>query len=134
MCSRFALVPLIAGIAVGCSSQPKPAGPDSPAGHLAAPPEEEMPANPDAPGKLPMSVVDEHMGIVRGKVLKCAEATTYEGKVTVRVTITPAGAARAVIEHGAGEAAVDDCVLAAFADAAFPASERGQRFAYSFTF
>ena len=89
---------------------------------------------PDGEGELPMDTVEQNMREVRAAVLTCAQETSYEGKVTVRVTITPAGAASAVIERGSGEPAVDDCVTGAFVKAAFPSSERGQRFQYSFTF
>lgn len=90
--------------------------------------------DPDGPGKLPMSEVDAHMDEVRQFIRACAEATTYEGKVSVRVTITPQGAASAVVESASGEPDIDQCMIDAFTKVTFPASERGQRFAYSYTF
>jgi outer membrane biosynthesis protein TonB len=89
---------------------------------------------PDGEGELPMDVVQNNMRDVRAAVLTCAQETSYEGKVTVRVTIEPNGAASAVIEQGSGQAEVDDCVTGAFARTTFPSSQRGQRFQYSFTF
>lgn len=90
--------------------------------------------SPDGAGKLPMATVEQHMGKVRDSVKACADATTYEGKVSVRVVITPAGAPTAKITQGSGEANIDECVVHAFADVTFPTSERGQSFVYSFTF
>ncbi|HEU5059004.1 MAG TPA: TonB C-terminal domain-containing protein [Kofleriaceae bacterium] len=89
---------------------------------------------PDGEGELPMEQVELNMREVRAAVITCAQETSYEGKVTVRVTIAPTGAASAVIERGSGQAEVDDCVTAAFGKVSFPTSERGQRFQYSFTF
>ncbi len=89
---------------------------------------------PNGEGELPMDEVEQNMREIRAAVITCAQETSYEGKVTVRVTIAPAGSASAVIEQGSGQADVDDCVTGAFAKAAFPASKRGQRFQYSFTF
>jgi hypothetical protein len=89
---------------------------------------------PDGEGELPMAEVEQNMAEVRAAMLTCAEASTYEGKVTVRVTIAPSGAASAVIEQGSGQADVDDCVTGAFGKVGFPTSRRGQRFQYSFTF
>jgi TonB family protein len=89
---------------------------------------------PNGEGELPMDEVEQNMREIRAAVLTCAQETSYEGKVTVRVTIAPAGSASAVIEQGSGQADVDDCVTGAFAKASFPASKRGQRFQYSFTF
>jgi outer membrane biosynthesis protein TonB len=89
---------------------------------------------PDGEGELPMEEVELNMREVRAAVLTCAQETSYEGKVTVRVTIAPGGAASAVIEQGSGQAEVDDCVTGAFGKVSFPTSRRGQRFQYSFTF
>lgn len=89
---------------------------------------------PDGEGELPMSEVELNMREVRAAVLTCAQETSYEGKVAVRVTIAPGGAASAVIEQGSGQPEVDDCVTAAFGKVTFPTSRRGQRFRYSFTF
>ncbi len=89
---------------------------------------------PDGEGELPMDQVDLNMREVRAAVLTCAQETSYEGKVSVRVTIAPSGSASAVIERGSGQPEVDDCVTGAFAKASFPTSQRGQRFQYSFTF
>jgi outer membrane biosynthesis protein TonB len=91
-------------------------------------------AAPDSPGELPMSEVNAGMDGVRATVRECARRTTYEGKVSVRVTIDPSGGASAVIEKGSGEPDIDGCVTGAFARASFPASRKGQRFRYSFTF
>jgi outer membrane biosynthesis protein TonB len=74
------------------------------------------------------------MGPVRDAVTACAQATTFEGKVTAQVTIYPDGRASAELAPSSGEPAIDDCITKAFADATFPASQRGQRFKYSFTF
>lgn len=89
---------------------------------------------PNGEGELPMDEVELNMREIRAAVITCAQQTSYEGKVTVRVTIAPAGSASAVIEQGSGQAEVDDCVTGAFAKTTFPASKRGQRFQYSFTF
>jgi outer membrane biosynthesis protein TonB len=89
---------------------------------------------PNGAGELPMDEVEQNMREVRADVLTCAQKTSYEGKVTVRVTIAPEGSASAVIENGSGQAEVDDCVTGAFAKTTFPTSKRGQRFQYSFTF
>ena len=88
----------------------------------------------DAPGKLPMSTVEEHMGPVREALKACADATDYEGKVTAQVTIAPDGTASATLTGPSGQPDIDDCVVQAFASARFPESERGQRMAYSYTF
>jgi len=88
----------------------------------------------DNAGELTMAVVDEHMEPVRAKVKACAAETTFEGKVTVRVTIYPDGRAAAEPVTAAADLAVDDCITGAFGEATFPASQRGQRFQYSFTF
>ena len=85
-------------------------------------------------GELTMDEVEQNMREVRADVITCAQKTSYEGKVTVRVTIAPDGSASAVIEKGSGQAEVDDCVTGAFANAKFPTSRRGQRFQYGFTF
>jgi hypothetical protein len=95
-------------------------------------------AGPDAPadnaGELLMSDVEAHMEDVRATVKACAAATTYEGKVSVRVVIQPSGAASATIESGSGLPEIDGCVTGAFDDVTFPPSSRGQRFLYSFSF
>lgn len=95
-------------------------------------------SGPDAPadngGELLMSDVEANLEEVRATVRACAAATTYEGKVTVRVVIRPSGAATATIESGSGLPEIDGCVTGAFADVTFPSSARGQRFAYSFSF
>ncbi len=89
---------------------------------------------PDGEGELPMAEVEENMPEVRATMIACAQETSYEGKVTVRVTIEPGGAASAVIEQGSGQREVDDCVTGSFGAVTFPTSRRGQRFQYSFTF
>jgi hypothetical protein len=91
-------------------------------------------AGPDSPGELPMSVVEEHMGPVREKVQTCADATTFEGKVAVRVVIQPDGSAKAELQAPSGDDTIDGCITGAFDDVTFPTSERGQQFRYSFTF
>src|SRR5262245_61191590 len=56
---------------------------------------------PDAPGKLPMSEVESHMDSVRTALKECAERTTYEGKITMRIKIAPSGASTAeIVDHG----------------------------------
>ena len=89
---------------------------------------------PDGEGEVPMAEVEQKMPEVRAAMITCAQESSYEGKVTVRVTIEPSGAASAVIEQGSGQAEVDGCVTGAFGKVTFPASQRGQRFQYSFTF
>ena len=88
----------------------------------------------DGEGELPMEEVELNMREVRAAMITCAQETSYEGKVTVRVTIAPAGSASAVIEQGSGQPEIDDCVTGAFGKVSFPTSQRGQRFQYSFTF
>ena len=89
---------------------------------------------PDAPGKLPMVVVREHMAEVVAILKACADETTYEGKVIVRVTIDPSGHASAALEEASNDPAIDPCMVGAFEQVMFPESERGQRFQYSYTF
>ena len=120
-------------IALAACGQPSPVASPTPVYPPDAAPDPSAPdAAPDGAGELPMAVVDEHMEDIRAKVRACAEATTYEGKVQVQVTIAPDGAATAAILDG--DPQVDGCVQDAFAGATFPASERGQRFTYAFTF
>jgi outer membrane biosynthesis protein TonB len=88
----------------------------------------------DNPGELTMAEVQAQMGPIRDTVTACAQATTFEGKVTVQVTIYPDGRASAELIDAANDKTVDDCVTGAFAEATFPTSQRGQRFKYSFTF
>lgn len=88
----------------------------------------------DNPGELTMAEVQAQMGPIRDTVTACAQATTYEGKVSVQVTIYPDGRAAAELVAPSGDTTIDDCITGAFADATFPTSERGQRFRYSFTF
>ena len=131
---RIALALVIAGAALACggASEPSDTGPRK----KPPPPREDTvrDVGADGEGELPMEEVEMNMREVRAAVLTCAQETSYEGKVTVRVTVAPAGAARAVIEQGSGQPEVDDCVTGAFARVTFPTSERGQRFQYSFTF
>jgi outer membrane biosynthesis protein TonB len=126
----FALLVALAACG-GASSQSDPAGP-----RKKPPPREDTvrDVGPDGEGELPMSEVELNMRDVRAAVLTCAQETSYEGKVAVRVTIAPSGAASAIIEQGSGLPEVDDCVTAAFGKVTFPSSQRGQRFRYSFTF
>lgn len=119
-------------VLVAACSDPAPA-PKQPRRNVVVP-SKGLGGPPDAPGKLPMSIVDEHMDEVRAIVKGCADETTYEGKVTVRVTILPTGEASAALEQAAGEAAIDDCMVGAFEQVSFPQSERGQRFQYSYRF
>ncbi len=129
---RIALVLLVAAVACGGASDQSDTGPKK-----KPPPSRQdtvRDVGPDGEGELPMEQVELNMREVRAAVLTCAQETSYEGKVTVRVTVAPNGAASAVIEQGSGEPAVDDCVTGAFAKVTFPTSERGQRFQYSFTF
>lgn len=88
----------------------------------------------DAPGKLPMSEVEAHMDGVLSVIKECADSSTYEGKVSVRVTILPTGEASAELTGEPSEPMIDECMMDAFDDTTFPTSERGQRFAYSYTF
>ena len=128
----LALAVACAALACGGASEPSDTGPKK-----KPPPSRQdtvRDVGPDGEGELPMEEVELNMREVRAAVLTCAQETSYEGKVTVRVTIAPAGSASAVIEQGSGQADVDDCVTGAFAKASFPASKRGQRFQYSFTF
>lgn len=129
---RAPLAAVLLLAACGGAAEPAGTGP----GKKPPPPRQDTvrDVGPDGEGELPMEQVELNMREVRAAVLTCAQETSYEGKVTVRVTIAPGGSASAVIEQGSGEPAVDDCVTGAFARAAFPASERGQRFQYSFTF
>jgi hypothetical protein len=130
-------------VAIGCSSchsakrQPGAQGtgdPPPPVIHREPIPDESVDDSQDAPGKLPMSTVEQHMGVVREAIKACADATTYEGKVSARIIISPAGEASATITQGSGQANIDECVVRAFADAKFPSSQRGQRLVYSYTF
>lgn len=121
-------------IGLGCGG-----GQAAPSGPAAAPIDAGADlSGPDAPadnsGELLMSDVEAHMEDVRATVKACAAATTYEGKVSVRVIIQPSGAASATIESGSGLPEIDGCVTGAFVDVAFPTSARGQRFLYSFSF
>lgn len=89
---------------------------------------------PDSPGELKMAEVEANMGPVREQVQGCAAVSTFEGKVTVQVVVAPDGTASATMVTASGEADLDTCVLSAIDDVAFPTSERGQRFKYSFNF
>jgi outer membrane biosynthesis protein TonB len=127
---RLALLLLVAAACGGGSEHPYK-------GRGAGPPSRQNTTNdvgPNGEGELPMDEVDQNMREIRADVITCAQKTSYEGKVTVRVTIAPDGSASAVIENGSGLAEVDDCVTGAFAKARFPTSKRGQRFQYGFTF
>ena len=131
--SRRAIVLVLLGLAAcGGASESSDTGPKK----KPPPPRHDTvrDVGPDGEGELPMEQVELYMREVRAAVITCAQQTSFEGKVTVRVTVAPDGAASAVIERGSGDPAVDDCVTGAFAKAAFPTSERGQRFQYSFTF
>jgi outer membrane biosynthesis protein TonB len=97
-------------------------------------PAADLDAGADNPGEVSMAAVEANMGPVREDVQACAAITTYEGKVTVQVVIAPDGSATAEIVSGSGKPEIDGCVVDAFDDVAFPTSERGQRFKYSFTF
>lgn len=132
--NRIALVAVLAAVSLGaaCGDDPKP--PPKQPQRVVKVPSKGLSGPPDAPGKLPMDVVNEHMDEVRAILKGCAAETTYEGKVTVRVTIEPTGEASALLEQAASEPAIDDCMTGAFEQVTFPASERGQRFQYSYTF
>jgi hypothetical protein len=94
----------ILAVACGGASEPSDTGPKK-----KPPPSRQdtvRDVGPDGEGELPMEQVEQNMREVRA----------------------------AVIEKGAGDPAVDDCVVAAFAGVTFSTSERGQRFQYSFTF
>jgi hypothetical protein len=94
-------------------------------------------SGPDAPGKLPMSEVETHMGGVRDALKACAERTTYEGTIQIRIVIAPSGSSTATItDHGIPSAPpeIDDCVTQATSTVVFPESEKGQQFVYSYTF
>jgi hypothetical protein len=95
-------------------------------------------ASPDNKDELPMAEVEANMGPVREAVQQCAAVTTFEGKVTVKVTIYPDGHATAdastIQGTGAVPAEIAACITDAFAKATFPTSGRGQRFTYGFTF
>lgn len=130
---RLALVLGIASLS-GCGG-----GQAAPAGPAAGPIDGGADlAGPDAPadnaGELLMSDVEAHLEDVRATVKACAATSTYEGKVSVRVIIQPSGAASATIESGSGLPEIDGCVTGAFTDVHFPASARGQRFVYAFSF
>jgi outer membrane biosynthesis protein TonB len=127
---RLALVVLVVAACGGASEHPY-------TGKGTRPPSRQdttRDVGPNGKGELTMDEVEQNMRDVRAAVLTCAQKTSYEGKVSVRVTIAPDGSASAVIENGSGQAEVDDCVTGAFANATFPTSRRGQRFQYSFTF
>jgi len=127
---RLALVVLVVAACGGASEHPY-------TGKGTGPPSRQdttRDVGPNGKGELTMDEVELNMRDVRAAVLTCAQKTSYEGKVSVRVTIAPDGSASAVIENGSGQAEVDDCVTGAFANATFPTSGRGQRFQYSFTF
>jgi hypothetical protein len=125
--------PLLIAVAACGGGTPPRADPDPhPAPDLAAPIGPD--AHPDGVGELPMSEVDAHMDDVRAAIRACAARTRYEGKVSVRVTIQPSGAATAVLEPNTGDAEIDRCMVAAFDGVTFPTSQRGQRFVFSYTF
>jgi len=135
---RIVLLALLAA----CGSKGKTASPE-PVDHTSRPPEvAEDPnapdAGPDSKGELTMEEVEANMGPVRQAASTCAGATTYTGKVQTRVTIYPDGHATSEGATAAGGGTVPPeiarCIADAFAKASFPASERGQRFQYSFTF
>jgi hypothetical protein len=95
-------------------------------------------AAPDSKGELSMAEVEANMGSIREQVQQCAAVTTFEGKVTTKVTIYPDGHATAEHSTIEGSGSVPEeiaaCIAKAVADATFPSSERGQRFSYNFTF
>jgi hypothetical protein len=97
-------------------------------------PTEDLDAGPDNAGEVKMAEVEANMGPVREHVQDCAAVSTFEGKVTVKVTIAPDGTATAEMVTASGQDDIDTCVLEAFDGVAFPTSERGQRFSYSFNF
>ena len=113
--------------------QPEPAADPEPEREMYVPPTA-LSGPPDAPGKLPMADVQLHMGDALAAIKSCAETTTYEGKVTVRVTILPSGEASAELTEASDVPEIDNCMLGAFGDSVFPTSERGQRFVYSYSF
>jgi hypothetical protein len=94
-------------------------------------------SGPDAPGKLPMSEVEAHMSGVRDALKECADRTTYEGTIKIRIVIAPSGASTGTItDHGTPSAPpeIDQCVGTAVTNVVFPESEKGQQFVYSYTF
>ena len=127
---------LVALALAGCGGAAETADTDRGARKKPPPPRQDTvrDVGPDGEGELPMEEVELNMREVRAAMITCAQETSYEGKVTVRVTIAPTGAASAVIEQGSGQPEVDDCVTGAFGKVRFSTSERGQRFQYSFTF
>jgi len=97
-------------------------------------PQADIDAGPDNEGELTMAEVEANMGPIRDAVKDCAATTTWEGKVTVQISIDAEGTPRAEMIEGSGKDNIDSCVMAAFDDKHFPTSKRGQRFKYSFTF
>ena len=91
-------------------------------------------AGPDQAGEISMEQVKVEMAAVRDEIqMNCAAATTVTGVVKVIVTINPDGTATAEIEQGL-DADADKCVVDSITGSQFSASDRGQRFHYSFTF
>ena len=134
-------LPFLAALALSsCAAPERQPGaqgtgdPPPPVVNRPAIPDEQVDDSQDGPGKLPMATVEQHMGAVRDAIKACADKTTYEGKVSARILIAPAGTASATITQSSGQPDIDDCVVDAFTRATFPASERGQRLVYSFTF
>lgn len=126
------LLPIgLVGVVAACSGDKPPPKKPQRTVHV---PSTGLHGPPDAPGKLPMDEVEATMDDVVAILKGCADETTYEGKVSARVTIQPSGDASAVLEQASGEPEIDDCMVGAFEQVKFPTSDRGQRFLYSYTF
>lgn len=137
--NKLLVVSLVA-IFMGCSGgkakparEPAPERDPEPEREMYVPPTD-LSGPPDAPGKLPMTEVEAHMSDVLATIKECADDSTYEGKVSVRVTILPDGTASAELIDISGEPLIDECMMDAFRGVTFPTSDRGQRFSYSYTF
>jgi len=129
---------LLATLLAACGSQGKTASPVPVYPPDAGVDPNAPDASPDNKDELPMAEVEANMGPVREAVQQCAAVTTFEGKVTVKVSIYPDGHAAAdsstIQGTGAVPAEIAACITDAFAKATFPTSGRGQRFTYGFTF
>jgi hypothetical protein len=86
------------------------------------------------PETLDRAMISNAIGVVRPKVIACADGSSAKGIVKVTVKVAPEGTVSAVTVRDAPDRALGECVKRAITAATFTKTLRGGSFSYPFVF
>jgi hypothetical protein len=92
------------------------------------------PATAGRPDRISRNDISSVVAGVRGRIMACAEGTSFKGTVRVRIKISAEGQVVTASTSGAAPGAVASCITAAMRRARFPKAQKPTTVSYPFVF